>query len=174
MSKLWKKCVIQVFLSKNFKKLFSYLKSSPSNLYNCKILQENKNVKIWDQKCLIWVFQGQNFKKTIVVFEINTLKFVQQQNVLTKQKLPEFGTSNALFEYFWGRIFKSIFIFEISTLNFVKKRFLVQSPLFLKVRGPFIQKARVRVWVYVRVHFIKYTQHISEAEYSKCFFFKCT
>ena len=32
---------------------------------------------IFDQKCLIYVFLGKNFKNTIVIFEISTLKFVE-------------------------------------------------------------------------------------------------
>ena len=31
---------------------------------------------VFQQKCLIWVFMGKNFKNTVVMFEINTLKFV--------------------------------------------------------------------------------------------------
>ena len=38
-----RKCLIMVFLSSNFKKLMSYLKSAPSNLSNCKVLRRNKN-----------------------------------------------------------------------------------------------------------------------------------
>ena len=40
----------------------SHLKSAPSNLCNCKILQKNKNAWNWNQKCFIWVFLCYNFK----------------------------------------------------------------------------------------------------------------
>ena len=50
------------FFVVEFKKLLSYLKSAPSTLSNCKILQNNKNAKIWDPKRHIWVILGQNFK----------------------------------------------------------------------------------------------------------------
>ena len=32
---------------------------------------------IFDQKCFIWVILGKNFKNAIVIFEISTLKFVE-------------------------------------------------------------------------------------------------
>ena len=47
------------------------------------------------------------FENNIVIFEISTLKFAQVQNCEKKTKLPKFGTKNALFRYFWARIFKS-------------------------------------------------------------------
>ena len=34
-------------------------------------------------------------------------------------KIPKYRTKNALFVYFWSRIFKNYFIFEIRTLEFV-------------------------------------------------------
>ena len=38
-----KKCLIWVFFNWNFKKVLSYLKSTPSNLYICKVSRKNKN-----------------------------------------------------------------------------------------------------------------------------------
>ena len=40
---------------------------------------------IFDPKCLIWVFLNKNFRKAIVIFEINTIKFVYLQNFRKKQ-----------------------------------------------------------------------------------------
>ena len=57
------KCLICFFGGINLKKLFSYLKSAPSNLSHCKILQKSKN--------------------------------------------SNFRTKNALFGYFWARVFKN-------------------------------------------------------------------
>ena len=37
------KCLVRVFLGKNFEKVLSYLKSAPSNFLICKISQKNKN-----------------------------------------------------------------------------------------------------------------------------------
>ena len=75
------------FLGNNFKKLLSCLKSAPSNLSTCKILLKKKKkcLKL-GPKCLIQVFLGQNFKKAFVIFEVNTLKFVQNQNFGKKIK----------------------------------------------------------------------------------------
>ena len=39
-----------------------YLKSAPSNLSNCKIFWNNKNVLIWVQKCLILIYLCWNLK----------------------------------------------------------------------------------------------------------------
>ena len=70
-----KNALFGYFWARIFIKLLSYLKSAPSNLYNCKILQRNKNASIWDQKCFFWVFLEWNLK-TILKFEISTLEFV--------------------------------------------------------------------------------------------------
>ena len=71
-------------------------------------------------------------------------------------KVPEFGTKNALFWYFWLEFYKTIVIFKISTLKFVINLSLIHTVnfgmglLFLNVRGPLLLKVRVRV------RFIKY------------------
>ena len=62
---LGQKYLIYVFLDWNLKTILSYLKSTPSNLSNCKISRENKNACIWDQRCFIWVFLTKN---TIFLF----------------------------------------------------------------------------------------------------------
>ena len=43
---------------------------------------------------------GLEFQKAIVIFEISTLEF------RVKEKMPKFGTKNALFGYVWDRILK--------------------------------------------------------------------
>ena len=75
-------CLILVFLGWNLRKLFSHLKSAPSNLSDCKFHEENKNVWIWNQKCVIRVIFCWNLKKDIVVFEISNLEFVKLQNIV--------------------------------------------------------------------------------------------
>ena len=98
------KCLIQVILGQNFKKLLPYLKSLPIP----KILQKNQRwinlgqkllyLGIFDQKCLIWVILGYNFQKIIVIF----LSYQRPQICLfaklsKKTKLDKFGTKIALF-----------------------------------------------------------------------------
>ena len=60
---------------------------------------------------------GVEFENTMVIFEICVLEFVLFQILVQKQKsckkihektkMPKFGTKNALFGYFWARIFKT-------------------------------------------------------------------
>ena len=45
------------------------------------------------------------FEKTVVMFEIRTLECVKMFHA--KIKIFEFGTKNALFEYFWDAILKN-------------------------------------------------------------------
>ena len=47
---------------------------------------------------------GQEFENTIVIFDINALKFIWLENLVQKTIL-KFLTKNALFGYFWARIF---------------------------------------------------------------------
>ena len=56
------KCLIWVFLGKNFKKLASYLKLAASNFSNCKVFLKKKNTYILHQNVLIWVFSDWNLK----------------------------------------------------------------------------------------------------------------
>ena len=55
---------------------------------------------------------GLEFEKTIVVFGINTLKFVYLQNFTKKQKCLNLGIFGLEFE-------NNLVIFKISTLGFV-------------------------------------------------------
>ena len=59
------KNVFWVFLDWNLKKLFSYFKSTPWNLSECKVLCKRKKNRVWAQKCLILVLLGQNRKKLL-------------------------------------------------------------------------------------------------------------
>ena len=121
-------CLIWVFLSKNHKKLQSYLKSAPSNLCNCKILQKNKkclnfgpklpDLGIFDQKCLIWVFLSMNCKRAIVSFEVRTPKFVYLQNFTKKQKYLYLEQKMSDLGIFAVEFENSIVIFEIKTFEF--------------------------------------------------------
>ena len=44
--------------------------------------------------------------------------------------MPKLGTKNALFGYFWARIFKNTVIFEIRTVEFVKHESLTHTMNF--------------------------------------------
>ena len=59
------KCLIDVFFRWNLKTILWNLKSTPSNLSNCKLLQKNKNASVSDQKSFIWLFLGENFWKPL-------------------------------------------------------------------------------------------------------------
>ena len=71
----------------------------------------------WPKIPYLGIF-GQEFKKTIVIYKINTVKFVYLQNFTKKQKflnlgpkMPDLGILGLKFE-------NNIAIFEISTLEF--------------------------------------------------------
>ena len=110
-----KKCLICVFLRKNFKKPLSYLKSEPSNLSNCKVLRRNKNAYIWDKKSLIWVFSTKNLGSFLAgIWQKYCYTWNQHSQICLnvkypgKTKMPKFGNKNALFGYFWAGIFKNL------------------------------------------------------------------
>ena len=75
---------------------------------------------IFDQECFIWVFLGKNVKKDIVIFEINTLKFVYMQNFTEKQKCLNLGPKMFYLSIFRLESENNIVIFEISTLGFIQ------------------------------------------------------
>ena len=60
---------------------------------------------------------GANFEKTIVIFEINTLKFVLLQSFVQKLKYLNLG-HKCLMRMFGLGFEKGIVIREINTLNF--------------------------------------------------------
>ena len=45
---------LAIFFGRIFKRVLSYLKTAPSNLSNCKILQKYKTENT--QKCVVWMF----------------------------------------------------------------------------------------------------------------------
>ena len=50
---------------------------------------------------------GREFENNFLICEISTLKFVSLQNFVKKRKCLNLGQKNALFGYFWARIFKN-------------------------------------------------------------------
>ena len=50
---------------------------------------------IFDQNCFVWVILGNNFKNTIVIFEISTLKFVENVSL---SHTVDFGKGSAFSE----------------------------------------------------------------------------
>ena len=112
----------------------SYLKSTPSNLSNCKIWRKNeKDQNLWP-KIFYWVFLTKNaffgyFRARIKKKQKNYCHIWNQHPpicIFTKfckeTNMPKFGSKNALFGYFWARILKNSFDIETSTLKFIKKR----------------------------------------------------
>ena len=72
--------------------------------------------------------------------------------------MSNFGTINALFGYFWARIEKAIVISEISSLEFLKNESLTHTVNF-GIRSAFSGFGFLKVWVRVRVRFIKYAHN---------------
>ena len=68
-----KSALFGYFWARIRKKLLPYLKSAPSNLSNCKILQ--KCLNLGPKRPYLGPFWLE-FGKTIVIFEISTLEFV--------------------------------------------------------------------------------------------------
>ena len=62
---------------------------------------------IFDQKYLIWVYLGKNFKNAMVVYEISSEKIPLISKFCEKTKIPELGTKNVVFGYFWARVLKN-------------------------------------------------------------------
>ena len=104
-------CLIWVFLGKNFfKKVLPYLKSASWNLSTCKISRKYKNAQIWEPRCLIWAFLIKNalFGYFCARISENYCHIWNQfppifliAEVLSKTKMPKFGTKTALLGYFW-------------------------------------------------------------------------
>ena len=58
-----------------------------------------------NKKGFVWVFSGWNLKKPLsylksTLSNLSTCKILQKK----KQKMPKFGTKNALLGYFWAGI----------------------------------------------------------------------
>ena len=72
------------------KRISSYLKSTPSNLSNCKILVKTKMSKFGTKNALFGYFWLE-FEKNIVIFEISSPEFVKLQNFVKKWKCLNVG-----------------------------------------------------------------------------------
>ena len=59
----------------------------------------------WPKMPYLGIFD-QEFQKNFAIFEISALKLALLQNLVQKIKILKFGTKNALFGYFWARIWK--------------------------------------------------------------------
>ena len=84
----------------------SYLKSAPSNLWNCEISWKKWKCLNLGLKVSYLGILGLEFNKAIVIFEISTLKFLTLRNFMKKWKCL-IWEKNALFGYFSAWIFKS-------------------------------------------------------------------
>ena len=84
----------------------SYLKSAPTNLSDCNILQKNKNALIWDQNALFGYFWSRILKNYCHIWNQHPQSCLISQ-FREKTKMPKFGTKNVLFGYFWSRISKN-------------------------------------------------------------------
>ena len=80
----------------------SCLKSAPSKLSNCKILQKDKNVEICDEKSLIWVFWDWNLKKKKKKKRKNHYHVLNKQpriclivKIREKIKMPKFANKKS-------------------------------------------------------------------------------
>ena len=95
------------------------MKSTPSNLSNCKILQTKKKLKFGTKNALFQYFWARIFKKLVVMFEISTLKFLSILQNFAKKQLCLNLAPKMLHLGIFGIVFKkNIVIFEISTLEF--------------------------------------------------------
>ena len=91
----------------------SYLKSTPSNLSNCKSYQKKQKcvnvgskmlyLVLFDQKCLIRVFLGSNLK-TILSYLKSAPSNLSNCKISQRNKMPKFGTKKSIFGYFWPRM----------------------------------------------------------------------
>ena len=130
----------QMLWSWNWKAVFLYLKSAPSNLSTLKIWRKIKNAQIWNQKSFSWVFSGDNFKNTIVILEISPTQFCLFPKFDQKTEMPRFRTRIAWFGYFVAEIWKQYCLVRnqhphISLIaKFLRKtkmrKFGIKNPLF--------------------------------------------
>ena len=93
-NKLATKNTLFGYLGWTVEKVFSYLKSTPSNLSNFNFFCKNGNSRIRDQKCLIWVFLGWKLP------EILSYLISASSNLsCCENKILKFGTRSAWFGY---------------------------------------------------------------------------
>ena len=97
---MWnQKCVIWVFFGKNFK--YTIVKFEMSRLEFVYLQNLSKKLKFLN----LVIFEIE-FENNIVIFEISTVEFFLIAKYRGKTKMLKFGTRNALFLYFCGRILK--------------------------------------------------------------------
>ena len=75
--------------------------------------------KFGTKNAVFGYFWARIYKGIIVIFEINTLKFVNLQNFTKKRKCLNLGPKIHYFGIFGLEFENNIVIFEISTLEFV-------------------------------------------------------
>ena len=106
-NKKWdKSCPIWVFLGQNFTKIFSYLKSAPSNLSNCKFCEGTKMPKFGTKNTLFRYFWARILKSYCHISNQHP-EICQIAKFPEKTKITKFATKNALFGYFQNRILKN-------------------------------------------------------------------
>ena len=101
-----KKCLILVFLGWNLKKLLPYLKSTPSNLSDCKFREKTKMSQFGTKNASLGYFWAGIWKKYCHIWNQHP-RLCLIAKFYKKTKIPKFGTKNALFGYFWTRILKN-------------------------------------------------------------------
>ena len=94
------------------KKKLSYLKSTLSNLCNCKILQQRKKKQNLGPK--FGYFCARIFKKLLQYLK-SALSNLSNWKFFEKTKMSKFGTKNALFGFFLSQ-------------NFIKLSYLKSAP----------------------------------------------
>ena len=95
-----------VFLGWNLKKLLPYLKSTPSNLSDCKFREKTKMSQFGTKNASLGYFWAGIWKKYCHIWNQHP-RLCLIAKFYKKTKIPKFGTKNALFGYFWTRILKN-------------------------------------------------------------------
>ena len=98
--------LISVFLSSNFEKKSTNLKSLPLILSKREVSCNIKYFQVCYQKCLMWVFSGCNFKNCCHAWNKHA-QISQIRNFHTRDKKNlKFGTKNSFFNNFWNETSK--------------------------------------------------------------------
>lgn len=105
----------RVELEKNYR---SYLKSAPLNLHNAELYVKQKTFSMPPKLSYLGIFM-QQFSNVIVMFEINTLEFVELQIFIQKEKHFNLGPKMRYLGTFRPEFGKSNVILDFSTLKFV-------------------------------------------------------
>ena len=91
------------FFRWNFKTLLSYLESTPSNLWNMKILWKNKkSLNLGRKRPYLGIFRPE-FSKALVVLEFNPLKYVKFQTFVKKQNDLNLGPKIINYCHTWNQ-----------------------------------------------------------------------